>query len=344
MKQRNKKITERRKRRVLSGIIAVVLVAAMGLGMFLNFETKVQAAPNTVVDPDTTNVWTNYTRPGGQPSTQNVGRIWTDKSVFNDTYTFKNDDNAGLSEQTIGKGDSDFLVSLSALSSTSNLKSTTTSTTPLDIVLVLDVSGSMDESMGVTYTYTEAYPDSNRGTYYIQVNGAWQQVEYFEPEWWESGQEGWRYRSGGNFFDPQYTYVEPKTSASDGDSSHVQFYTRQQSNTDKINALKTAANRFISSVGDMNADIADENNQHRIAIVKYADDSYRYEIGNDRGAGGNSSYNYTQVVSDFSTNSSELQNDINALRAGGATSADYGLTMAQNVLEGGTYNGNQACK
>ena len=122
MKQRNKKITERRKRRVLSGIIAVVLVAAMGLGMFLNFETKVQAAPNTVVDPDTTNVWTNYTRPGGQPSTQNVGRIWTDKSVFDNTYTFTNDNDTGLSGQTIGKGNSDFLVSLSALSSTSNLK------------------------------------------------------------------------------------------------------------------------------------------------------------------------------------------------------------------------------
>lgn len=339
MRKRKKVIMERRKRRVLSGIIAVVLVAAMGLGMFLNFETKVQAAPNTVVDPDTTNDWTNYTRPGGHPSTQNVGRIWTDKSVFNDTYTFKSDDNAGLSGKTIGKGDSDFLVSLSALSSTSNLKSTTTSTTPLDIVLVLDVSGSMDESMGVTYTYTEAYPYSNWGTYYIQVNGAWQQVEYFEPDRWDSDPEGWRYRSGGSFFYPEYTYVEPKTSASDGDSSHVQFYTRQQSNTDKINALKTAANRFISSVGDMNADIADENNQHRIAIVKYADDSYRYEIGNDRGAGGNDSYNYTQVVSDFSTNSSELQNDINALRAGGATSADFGLTMAQNVINGGTYNG-----
>ena len=70
---------------------------------------------NTVVDPDTTNVWTDYTRPGGQPSTQNVGRIWTDKSVFDNTYAFKNEDNAGLSGQTIGKGDSDFLVSLSAL-------------------------------------------------------------------------------------------------------------------------------------------------------------------------------------------------------------------------------------
>lgn len=148
MKQRNKKITERRKRRVLSGIIAVVLVAAMGLGMFLNFETKVQAAPNTVVDPDTTNVWTNYTRPGGQPSTQNVGRIWTDKSVFDNTYTFTNENDTGLSGETIEKGGSDFLVSLSALSSTSNLKEMVQTGKPLDIVLVFDMSGSMDESFG----------------------------------------------------------------------------------------------------------------------------------------------------------------------------------------------------
>lgn len=103
---------------------------------------------NTVVDPDTTNVWTDYTRPGGQPSTQNVGRIWTDKSVFDNTYVFKNEDNAGLSGQTIGKGDSDFLVSLSALSSTSNLKEMVQTGKPLDIVLVFDMSGSMDDSFG----------------------------------------------------------------------------------------------------------------------------------------------------------------------------------------------------
>lgn len=168
MKQRNKKITERRKRRVLSGIIAVVLVAAMGLGMFLNFETKVQAAPNTVVDPDTTNVWTDYTRPGGQPSTQNVGRIWTDKSVFNDTYTFKNDDNVGLSGQTIEKGDSDFLVSLSALSSTSNLKEMVKTSQPLDIVLVLDTSGSMSGTKmtnlkNAANNFINATAENNRG-------------------------------------------------------------------------------------------------------------------------------------------------------------------------------------
>ena len=87
MKQRNKKITERRKRRVLSGIIGVVLVAAMGLGMFLNFETKVQAAPNTVVDPNTTNVWSDIA--ANSNSTENIGRIWTDKSVFNKNYDFE---------------------------------------------------------------------------------------------------------------------------------------------------------------------------------------------------------------------------------------------------------------
>lgn len=59
---------------------------------------------NPVADPDTTNVWTNYTRPDGQPSTQNVGRIWTDKSVFNGTYTFTNDNDSGLSGQSICKG------------------------------------------------------------------------------------------------------------------------------------------------------------------------------------------------------------------------------------------------
>lgn len=123
---------------------------------------------NTVVDPDTTNVWTDYTRPGGQPSTQNVGRIWTDKSVFDNTYAFKNEDNAGLSGQTIGKGDSDFLVSLSALSSTSNLKEMVKTSQPLDIVLVLDTSGSMSGTKmtnlkNAANNFINATAENNRG-------------------------------------------------------------------------------------------------------------------------------------------------------------------------------------
>lgn len=293
------------------------------------------AEPSTKVDPNTTGTWENFTNPGGVTSTQNVGRIWTDKSVFNGNYTFSGSD--ALDGRTVNKGnDIDFLVSLSALSSTSNLKTTTTTTTPLDIVLVLDVSGSMDDSMGTTYTYTEAYPQGIRGTYYIQVNGQWTEVQYHEGDWYDDDPDGWRYQSGGSWYNPQYTYVEPKTSANDGEPSHIQFYTRQQSSTDKIGALKTAANQFIASVGTMNANIADADDQHRIAIVKYADDSIRNEIGDDL-ADASNGYNYTQVVSDFSTDSESLQDDISGLDAGGATSADYGLTLAQRVLTGGTY-------
>ena len=118
---------------------------------------------DSTVDPDTTNDWTQYTRPSGQPSTQNVGRIWTDKSVFKEAYTFTNDSGEGLNGESISKGDSDFVVSLSALSSTSNLKSTTTTTTPLDIVLVLDLSGSMNDSLSSSREYTPVYDISTDG-------------------------------------------------------------------------------------------------------------------------------------------------------------------------------------
>ena len=71
--------------------------------------------------------------------TSNIGRIWTDKTVSADkTIT-------ASSGSVVERGDSAFITALSALSSTSNAKST--STTPLDIVLVLDASGSMDNPM-----------------------------------------------------------------------------------------------------------------------------------------------------------------------------------------------------
>lgn len=73
-------------------------------------------------------------------TTQNIGRIWTDKTVSTNDIGI-----SGAMNATVSKGDSDFITALSVLSSTSNIAST--STTPLDIVLVLDASGSMDDSM-----------------------------------------------------------------------------------------------------------------------------------------------------------------------------------------------------
>lgn len=148
---------------VLTALLAVIL--AVSLAMPAN---AADLKGNTVVDPDTTNVWTDYTAPDGQPSTQNVGRIWTDKSVFDGDYSFTNEDNAGLSGQKVEKGDSDFLVSLSALSSTSNLKEMVKTSQPLDIVLVLDTSGSMSGSKmtnlkNAANSFIDATAENNRG-------------------------------------------------------------------------------------------------------------------------------------------------------------------------------------
>lgn len=157
-----------RPKSLIAAIAVAVALIAVTVVSFANVARAAGVVGTTVVDPDTTNVWTNYTRPGGQPSTQNVGRIWTDKSVFDDTYTFTNDDNAGLSGQTIEKGDSDFLVSLSALSSTSNLKEMVKTSQPLDIVLVLDTSGSMSGSKmtnlkNAANSFIDATAENNRG-------------------------------------------------------------------------------------------------------------------------------------------------------------------------------------
>ena len=83
----------------------------------------------TVVDRDTSNYWKFWAGgyDGKEVTTQNVGRIWTDKTV-----------------KAVENGDSDFLTTLSAISSTSD---TTVSGKPLDIVLVLDASGSMKDDM-----------------------------------------------------------------------------------------------------------------------------------------------------------------------------------------------------
>ena len=90
-----------------------------------------------MADPSSMDDWAVIL--GGEtPNTANIGRIWTDKTVSTDTITTS-------SGSVINHGDSAFITALSALSSTSNVKSS--STTPLDIVLVLDASGSMDDSM-----------------------------------------------------------------------------------------------------------------------------------------------------------------------------------------------------
>lgn len=99
---------------------------------------QIRAAANieTIADASTMGDWSGVV----ENTTQNIGRIWTDKTVSTNDI-----DISGAMSATVSNDDSDFITALSVLSSTSNIAST--STTPLDIVLVLDASGSMDDSM-----------------------------------------------------------------------------------------------------------------------------------------------------------------------------------------------------
>lgn len=101
-------------------------------------DQQIRAAANieTIADASTMGDWSGVV----ENTTQNIGRIWTDKTVSTNDIGI-----SGAMSATVSKGDSDFITALSALSSTSNIAST--STTPLDIVLVLDASGSMDDDM-----------------------------------------------------------------------------------------------------------------------------------------------------------------------------------------------------
>lgn len=122
-------------RGLLAVILAVVLVlpaAAFAMLPEANARSSTgMDGPTKIVDHDTSNHWKFWAGgyDGKEVTTQNVGRIWTDKTV----------------KETAANEESDFLTTLSAISSTSD---TTVSGKPLDIVMVLDASGSMDDPMG----------------------------------------------------------------------------------------------------------------------------------------------------------------------------------------------------
>ena len=123
-------------RGLLSVILAVVLVlpaAAFAMLPEANAGSSTGMdgpAATKTVDPDTTSRWQYWASGGEQDqTTRYVGRIWADKTV-----------------EPAEDEKSDFVTTLSTISSTSDTTSLVTK--PLDIVLVLDASGSMSDDMG----------------------------------------------------------------------------------------------------------------------------------------------------------------------------------------------------
>lgn len=238
----------KRIRPLLAMALALALICLGGSFAFADDEGSNRSmrgvGPTVTVDPSSMNDWAAIL--GGEtPNTANIGRIWTDKTVSADeTITT-------TSGRVINRGDSAFVTALSALSSTSNVSST--STTPLDIVLVLDASGSMDDPMN------------------------------------------------------------------------------RNDNTKRIDALKKAANDFVTTIAEQNQGISDSSKQHQVSIVKFSGDKSAV-VGNDTYTKGGYTYNYSQVMKTMSpcTDAAAFTSTINSIRPAGATRADNGLQLAQS--------------
>ena len=234
----------------------------------------------------------------------------------------------------------------------------TETATPVDIVLVLDVSGSMDENLaGVTYTArnSQAYSYNTYGnnTYYYLYEG-----EYYRV-YRSSGQNG----TGGNnqrrlYFDvgnTRYwlTGTTVTTTQPAGVANGTTIWTGvlyETSQKSKMEALKEAVGLFVDAVTKNATEDSQGNSRrvdNRISIVKFAghgNDNPAYYDGADQdepSGNGNhradyTGYNYTEIVSGLTSvldgGGTTLKNTVNSLQAGGATAANGGMQLAVNLI------------
>ena len=103
----------------------------------------------------------------------------------------------------------------------------------------------------------------------------------------------------------------------------------------RMTALKSAANSFISAIDTQNQSITDKSKLHQVAIVKFAGKKTD-KVGNNTYDGGT---NYSQVVSGLTEckgkNTETLKSKVNDINYGGATQADFGMEFAQKLLNNG---------
>lgn len=124
-------------------VISVILAMAIIMGVMPLSLTAFAAQPDyRVADPVTLDGWKDYFG-ADVLSTKNAGGVWTDKSVM----TTPDPLHAHNSSVTMdGTDNESFLVALSAIASSSQI--TGRDSVPTDSLLVLDVSGSMNDNSG----------------------------------------------------------------------------------------------------------------------------------------------------------------------------------------------------
>lgn len=227
----------------------------------------------------------------------------------------------------------------------------TTSTTskPCDIVLLLDQSGSMSDVLGTTTgegeysansianaSWSGAYLSSMFRTLYYKTDSGY--VPVIVTKTLKSEGSGW---SGDTYTyaiaDADTGEIYKSADLTTGEavfSSHgLTLYSYELAETEisKQEGLKTAAQAFIEATGDKNDAITDASQKHRISIVKFAG-TETDTTGDNKYTESGYNYNYTQIVTELTSDETKLLNALNSLSEAGATSADYGMNRASAAL------------
>lgn len=191
--------------------------------------------------------------------------------------------------------------------STSTSTITTTEKAVADIMLVLDVSGSMDETIETTESYT--YVGDNTPavrkkldtdkTYYVEVNGSYQTMWY---KWT-------------GFFSGEWRIGNAKASNC---PSTYEIYTKETVSRTRLDALKNSVDQFIT-------DTASKSPKSKIGITAFSSDV--------RGHYGNGSNGETKELLPAGDNKATLISFANSLTAGGGTKPAIGLNKAKELLD-----------
>lgn len=234
------------------------------------------------------------------------GNIVTDNKILNETpkEVIESSMEYDKTAKVVSWDDRTYDINITA-ASTSTSSVTTTTKAIADIMLVLDVSGSMSDPISSedVYEYVADNTDSGRNklntrtTYYVEIDGSYQPMSY-------------KYDYYGYYGD---WYIGNKK-ASNYDSNNYKIYTKKTVTKTRLEALKESVDQFIT-------DTASKSPNSKIGITAF---SSKHSSQQSNGK--------TQGLLAAGANKDTLIAFADSLKDGGSTMPHIGLNKAKELL------------
>ena len=233
------------------------------------------------------------------------GNIVTDNKILNETpkEVIESSMEYDKTAKVVSWDDRTYDINITA-ASTSTSSVTTTTKAIADIMLVLDVSGSMSDPISSdVYEYVADNTDSGRNklntrtTYYVEIDGSYQPMSY-------------KYDYFGYYGD----WYIGNTKASNYDSNNYKIYTKKTVTKTRLKALKESVDQFIT-------DTASKSPNSKIGITAF---SSTHSLQQSNGK--------TQGLLAAGANKDTLIAFADSLKDGGGTMPHIGLNKAKELL------------